>query len=80
MRTSILFVYITAVLVLFIGGKIYTVHEDTLIRAEAYRFEQSVTAFMNKGDRFTGQDGRDMANRIDLLEERIMLLEANSGH
>jgi len=36
--------------------------------------------FMNKGDRFTGQDGRNMAERIDALEERVMLLEANSGH
>ena len=33
-------------------------------------------AFMAQGDRFTGQDGRDMAERIDLLEERVMLLEA----
>jgi len=33
-------------------------------------------AFMAKGDRFTGQDGRDMAGRIDALEHRIMLLEA----
>jgi hypothetical protein len=41
---------------------------------------REMEAFMAKGDRFTGRDGREMAERIDLLEERIMLLEANSGH
>ena len=41
---------------------------------------QRMDEFMEKGDRFTGQNGRDMAERIDLLEDRIMLLEANSGH
>jgi hypothetical protein len=36
--------------------------------------------FMAKGDRFTGQDGREMTERIDQLEKRVILLEANTGH
>jgi len=41
---------------------------------------RKMEAFMAQGDRFTGQDGREMAARIDQLERRIILLETNNGH
>ena len=71
MRQNLLFAYITLVLFMFIGGKIYTVMEAEAIRAEAAAFEKRVNEFMAKGDRFTGADGRELSARINDLQRQL---------
>ena len=77
-KQTALFIYITVVLLMFVGGKIYTVWETHLLTQRADSFEREMREFMNRGDRFTGAEGRAMSERIDTLEERMSTLESKT--